>query len=85
MKGRGDGLLFLVVVGRGQKTNGTDSFVLTTIFALSGSPEWLAQRNQFGLFLNLARTQPHFANRLFPITITETSTTHRQPDFSFAS
>ena len=29
MKGRGDGLLVLVVVGRRQKTNGTDSFVLT--------------------------------------------------------
>ena len=72
MKGRGDGLLFLVVVGRGQKTNGTDSFVLTipmshlgrkswkpllnTIFALSGSSEWLAQRNQLGLFCILARS-----------------------------
>ena len=58
MKGRGDGLLFLVVVERGQKTNGTDSFVLTTIFALSGSSEWLAQRNQLGLFCILARSQP---------------------------
>ena len=56
MKGRGDGLLFLVVVGRGQKTNGTDSFVLT--IPMSHLRRKLCQQRlpQFLCLISIAQT-----------------------------
>lgn len=56
MKGRGDGLLFLVVVGRGQKTNETDSFVLT--IPMSHLMRKLCQQGlpQFLCLISIAQT-----------------------------
>ena len=56
MKGRGDGLLFLVVVGRGQKTNGTDSFVLTIPMSHLGRKLCQQRLPQFLCLISIAQT-----------------------------
>ena len=56
MKGRGGGLLFFVVVGRRQKTNGTDSFVMT--IPMSHLRRKLCQQGlpQFLCLISIAQT-----------------------------